>query len=65
MIADRHIFIVGQERIVRSELASDVYRMMDADVEIRIVADCSRHVERTLDRASEVRSEPIAMRSIA
>ena len=33
MIADRHIFIIGEQRIVGPELPPDIVRMMDADIE--------------------------------
>ena len=39
MIADRHIFIIGQQGIVGPELLADVGGVMNADIEIGIVAD--------------------------
>ena len=44
VIADRHIFVVGQQRIVGPELLADIGRVMDADVEIGVVADQARQV---------------------
>ena len=45
MIADRHIFVVGKQRIVGPELPADIGRVMDADVEIGVVADEAGHVQ--------------------
>ena len=39
MIADRHVLVVGQQRLVGPEHAADVRRVKDRRVEIRVVAD--------------------------
>ena len=44
MIADRHIFVIGQQWIVGPELLADIGRVVNADVEIGVVADEARHV---------------------
>jgi hypothetical protein len=48
MIADRHIFIIGQQRAVGPELAADIGGVMDADIEIGIVADRRGQMERAV-----------------
>ena len=45
MIADRHPFVVRQQRIVRPEQLADIGRVVDADVEIGVVADARRQVQ--------------------
>ena len=61
MIADRHIFIVGQQRIVGPELLADVGRMMNPDIEIAVVADQARHVQPYFAVADEVRLDVVAI----
>ena len=39
MVADRHVLVVRQERLVRTKLSADIGRVVDADVEIGVVAD--------------------------
>ena len=62
MIADRHIFIIGQQRLVGAELASDVHRVVNPDVEIGVVADRAGQVHRRLDRGEQVRLDRGALR---
>ena len=50
VVADRHIFVVRKQRIVGPELLADVGRVMNADVEVGVVAD------RGTARASALRS---------
>ena len=42
MIANGDIFVVGQQWIVWAEQFADIRRMMNADVEIGVVADLER-----------------------
>ncbi len=46
MIADRHIFVVGQQRIVGAEQLADIGGMMDADIEIGVIADPRGQMQR-------------------
>ena len=46
MIADRHVLVVRQERLVGPELAAGVGGVVDADEEVGIVADRRRQVQR-------------------
>jgi hypothetical protein len=39
VIADRHIFVVGKQRIVGPKQLADVGCVMDPDIEIGVVAD--------------------------
>ena len=39
MIADRHVLVVRQQRVVGPELLADIGRVMDADIEVGVVAD--------------------------
>ena len=61
VIADRHIFVVGQQRIVGPELLADIGRVMDADVEIGVVADQARHVHPNLALADQLRLDFVAI----
>ena len=45
MVADRHIFVVGQQRVVGAEQLADVLRVLDADVEVGVVANPRRQVQ--------------------
>src|SRR3954451_25420213 len=45
VIADRHIFVVWKQRIVRPELLADVGGVMNADVEVGVVADEAGYVQ--------------------
>ena len=38
------MFVIGQQRIVGPELAADIVGMMDADIEVTIIADPRRQV---------------------
>ncbi len=42
VIADGHVLVVGQQRIVGPEQPPDIQRVVDAGVEIRVVADRAR-----------------------
>jgi hypothetical protein len=44
MVTDRHIFVVRQQVIVRPKELADILRVMDADIEVGIVADAGRQV---------------------
>ena len=50
VIAHRHVFVVRQQRGVGPELPSDIGRVMDAGIEIRVVADRRRQVQRAIRR---------------
>ena len=61
MIADRHIFIVGEQRIVGAELLADIGRVMNADVEIGVVADEAGHVQADLALPDQSRLDIVAI----
>ena len=65
VIADRHIFVVGQQRIVGAELLADVGRVMDADVEVGVVADQARHVHPHFALADQLRLDVVAIALVA
>ena len=48
MIADRHPLVVRQQRVVGAEQLADVGRVMDADIEVGVVADRRRQVQRAV-----------------
>ena len=50
MIADRQPFVVRQERIVGAEQLADSGRMMDAGIEVGVVADRRWQVHRAVGR---------------
>src|SRR4051812_32469757 len=43
VIADGHVLVIRQQRIVGAEHASDIRRVIDRRIEIRVVADVCRH----------------------
>ena len=45
MIADRHVLVIRQQRVVGPELTADVHRVMNAGVEIRVIADFRRQMQ--------------------
>ncbi len=45
MIADRHPLVVGQQGDIGAEQLADIGRVVDAGVEIRVVAHARRHVQ--------------------
>src|SRR5207237_5304620 len=45
VVADRHPFVIGQQWIVRPQQATDVGRMMDARIEVAVIADGHRKEE--------------------
>ncbi len=53
MVADRDVLVVGQQRIVGAELAADVRRVVDARVEVGVVADARRQVQGAVGRRME------------
>ncbi len=57
MIGDGHVFVVGQQRVVRAELPPRVGRVMDAGEEIGVVADARRQVHRAIGGAEQ---QPLA-----
>ena len=62
MIADRHVFIVGEQGLVGAELPPDIIGVVDADVKIGVVADKRRQVHRRLDRGQQMRLDRGALR---
>ena len=42
VIADRHIFVIGQERILRPEKPAHIRGVMDRGIEVGVVADQGR-----------------------
>jgi hypothetical protein len=51
MIADRHMLVVRQEWIVRPEDLADIGGVMDAHVEVGVIADPRREMQHTIGRA--------------
>ena len=45
VIADRHVFVIGQQRIVGAEQFADVCGVMNADIEIGVIADAERQMQ--------------------
>ena len=58
VVADRHPLVVGQQGIVRAEQAADGRRVMDAGVEVRVVADHAGQRELGIGLRHEARGEP-------
>ena len=54
MIADRHIFIIGQQRIVGPELATDIGGVVLTGVEVDIVADNEGHLHLDVGEGDQV-----------
>lgn len=44
MVANRHVLVVGQQRVVGAEQFADVLRVLDTDVEVGVVIDPRRYV---------------------
>src|SRR6185437_3798850 len=58
VVADRYPLVVGQQRVVRSEHASDVRGVVDRRVEVGVVADPYRHVDdRAVHRIEQIPGE--------
>ena len=55
MIADRDIFIVGQQRLVGAELKPDIGGVVNPDVKVGVVADRARQMHCRLDRGEQMR----------
>ena len=51
MITDRHIFVVRQKWIVGPENLADIGGVMDAHVEVGLIADPRREMQHTIGRA--------------
>ena len=60
VIADRHIFIVGEQRVVGPELPADIGRVMDADIEIGVIADEAGHMQPDFALADQLRLDVVA-----
>ena len=65
MIADRHIFVVRQQRIVGSELLADVGRVVNADVEVGVIADQAGHVQPNLGLSDQLGLDIVAVAFVA
>ncbi len=65
VVADRHIFVVGQQRAFGPELATDIGRVVDADVEVGVVADQAGHVHPHLALADQARLDIVAVALVA
>ncbi len=55
VIADRHVFVVRQQRIVGAEQLADIGGVIDAGVEIGVIANVERQMEFAVARAIEQR----------
>ena len=55
MIADGHVLIVWQERIIGTKLSANIGRVMDANIEIGIVANLSGDMHLNRVQPVEVR----------
>ena len=71
MVADRHVFVVGQQRIVGAEQLADVGGVVDAGVEVGVVADGGRQLQpaiggamQQLSRSGSIRARSGRRRSI-
>src|SRR3954452_19625485 len=60
MIADRYIFVVGQQRLVGPELFADVVRVMDADIEVGVIADEAWNVQPDFALSDQLRLDVVA-----
>ena len=65
MIADRHIFIVGEQRLVGPEQPADVGRVVDADIEIGVIADQRGDVHPDFALADQPRLDVVAVALVA
>ena len=58
MIADRHPLVVRQQRVVGAEQLADVGGVVDADIEVGVVADAGRQVHRAVGGRVQQRLDP-------
>ena len=65
MRADRHIFVVREQWVVGAELLADVGRVMNADVEVRVVADEAGHVHPDLALPDQLRLDIVTIALVA
>ena len=65
VVADRDVLVVRQQRIVGPELTADVGCVVNADVEIRVIADLRRQMQRALRYVVQMRLDFRPMRSVA
>ncbi len=65
VIADRHIFVVRKQRIVGPELLADVGRVMNADVEIGVVADEAGDMKSDLALTDKLRLDVVPISLVA
>ena len=54
MLRDRHMFIVRQQGIVRTQLPADIERMMDARIKVGVVTDTHGQMQLALIRGMQV-----------
>ncbi|MNV15918.1 hypothetical protein D3C71_1066630 [compost metagenome] len=50
VVADWHVLVVRQQRVVRAEQFADVLRVLDADVEVGVIVDFRRQVHLAIRR---------------
>ncbi len=60
MVTDRHVLVVRQKWVVGPELLADVLGMVDADVEVGVVADLRWQMQCAGGRLVQERSDPAA-----
>ena len=65
MIADRYVLVVRQERVVGPELTADIHCVMNAGVEIRVIADFRRQMQCACRCVVHVRLDLGTMRFVA
>ena len=53
VITDRHMLVVRQQRLIGAELLADGFGVMDAGIEIGVVADPRRQVQRAVDGVAQ------------
>ncbi len=59
MIADRHMLVVGQQGIVGPQQLADIGGMMDADIEVGVVADHHRQMQGAVSRRVQHRRDVV------
>ena len=65
MVADGHIFIIRKQGIVGPELLPDIRRMVNANVEIGVIADETGNVHARFRLTDQLRLDVIAVARVA
>ena len=66
MIADRHVFVIRQQRIVRAKELARIGGVVDAGEEVGVIADRGRKLEPAiLGAVKEPRAQGLDARSLA